>query len=1011
MIDPGLNCQLELRRKDVRGQSFFGLDYVDVSDGQLILNVVFLGKAPGGIEKENIRIAGGRRIRDIQVTGIQVNRESDPALDDSMDVTVDKRGDFSSYSLRVIEVRLDENGHSVEAPMEGFDPRYNEVSFTFKAGCPSDLDCKAPPVCPPPARPQPGISYLAKDYQSFRQLILDRLALIMPDWQETHAPDLGVALVELLAYTGDYLSYYQDAVATEAYIGTARQRISVRRHARLMDYPMHEGCNARALVTIGAGNSDGPLDPKPVVLDPKQIYFITGFEGAPDRHILQHLELQNVPSGSYEVFEPLAEDPAQAIYIYQAHSEISFYTWGDCACCLAPGATSAALTDRWIPDPAVADGRPAAKPVTGGGEPPTTVRALGNLKASDVLIFEEVIGPKTYNRADADPKHRQAVRLTKVTPAVDPLYHQVDYPGFGRPIIEIEWCSEDALTFPLCISAQAPPPDCTCKENISVAHGNVILVDNREPTGEPAGTVSTKSTAERCTECGPAEFVTVPDPFRPPPLKGTPLTFSEPLPPCGCVSALLTQDPRQALPQISLLSIPPAPNCPESEPSPCQMPPLFTFADLDDLAALAGTLKAPPDSAARFLDALLSPPTKQLLSNWDGASPIPVELRGALVTDLTALLETWHPKIDLLESGPDDTDFVVEMDDDGYAHLRFGDGNLGQMPEAGTTFQADYRVGNGPAGNVGAEAIRYLVLRQAADAQSLTPRNPLPATGGTAPETVAEVKLFAPSAFRTVLERAITGDDYATLAQDNARRLAERPALLAVTPDGLDADPAPRAGGSIDRAAVEEEPRRTPVLGPDVCYAPFQRLQGAKGTLRWTGSWYEALVAVDPLGAKAADAELVAEITAYLEPYRRMGHDLEVRSAQYVPLDLTLMICVLPGYFRGDVEAALLGIFSNRVLPGGRLGFFHPDNLTFGEGIYVSRIVSAAQAVRGVQNVQVTRLVRYEIGEPPPGAGPAQNEHPSHGVFALAPFEIARLDNDPNFPENGRFILNMRGGR
>ena len=72
----------------------------------------------------------------------------------------------------------------------------------------------------------------------------------MPDWRERHVPDLGIALVELLAYTGDYLSYYQDAVATEAYLDTARRRISVRRHARLVDYPMHEGCNARAWVFI-----------------------------------------------------------------------------------------------------------------------------------------------------------------------------------------------------------------------------------------------------------------------------------------------------------------------------------------------------------------------------------------------------------------------------------------------------------------------------------------------------------------------------------------------------------------------------------------------------------------------------------------------------------------------------------------------------------------------------------------------------------------------------------------
>ena len=66
-------------------------------------------------------------------------------------------------------------------------------------------------------------------------------------------PDIGVALVEVLAYVGDYLSYYQDAVATEAYLDTARQRISVRRHARLVDYRMHEGCNARAWVTVESG--------------------------------------------------------------------------------------------------------------------------------------------------------------------------------------------------------------------------------------------------------------------------------------------------------------------------------------------------------------------------------------------------------------------------------------------------------------------------------------------------------------------------------------------------------------------------------------------------------------------------------------------------------------------------------------------------------------------------------------------------------------------------------------
>jgi hypothetical protein len=45
--------------------------------------------------------------------------------------------------------------------------------------------------------------------------------------------ELSVALAELLAYVGDKLSYEQDAAASEAYLGTARRRISVRRRGRV----------------------------------------------------------------------------------------------------------------------------------------------------------------------------------------------------------------------------------------------------------------------------------------------------------------------------------------------------------------------------------------------------------------------------------------------------------------------------------------------------------------------------------------------------------------------------------------------------------------------------------------------------------------------------------------------------------------------------------------------------------------------------------------------------------
>ncbi len=179
MDDNNLSCLEENRRDVVRAADRFGLDYVEVSDDQRTLSITFLGKAPKKIEKQNLCLTGGRRVRDVKIVGVKVQRQKDPTLDDVLEVRVDKPGDFSTYTLSV--VKTDASGRPGEEPMDGFDPRYASVSFSFKAGCPSDLDCRPACGCPPPALKQPEINYLAKDSASFRQLILDRLALIMPN--------------------------------------------------------------------------------------------------------------------------------------------------------------------------------------------------------------------------------------------------------------------------------------------------------------------------------------------------------------------------------------------------------------------------------------------------------------------------------------------------------------------------------------------------------------------------------------------------------------------------------------------------------------------------------------------------------------------------------------------------------------------------------------------------------------------------------------------------------------
>jgi len=924
----GATCLDPQRRADVRSRGSNGIDDVEVSENQPTLTVYFLRKAPQNLEKENVLIDGAKGGK-IRVLEVRLRSVDDPEQDDCMFVLLDKRGRPGTYTLRLVE--LDKQGNPTDTPLAGFDPRYSRLDFRFDTGVISDIDCQQPQGCAPPSLPAPDINYLAKDYGSFLQLIYDRLALIMPGWQEQHVPDEGVALVEILAYVADYLSYYQDAVATEAYLSTARQRISVRRHVRLLDYAMHEGCNARAWVTLSTQTATS--------LDPGSICFVAGYEGLASGSVLSSADLATVPGGSYLIFEPIATVP---IDLYPAHNQISFYAWGNRQCCLPAGATSATLLDSWEqaaveaqPQPKRSKKGAAAGPQQQNGSAKTAgVRARNlHLKPGDLLLLKEVIGPETGSADDAAPNHRQVVQLTKVTACFDSLY---DPPV---PVVEVEWAGQDALTFPLCLSTIGPAATgCQALSDVSVACGNVILVDEGSwIRNETLGTVPLAAVRQSCARVNhPADVQIAAGPFRPT-LKNAPITFRQFPKGLKAAAGSLHQNPRLALPQIQLRSIVPLPD---------GSGPMFSPTEFANPQLLAARVANPADEASRWLVERLSQQTIALLKAFDPNKA----MNPALAQALAQFIRVWTPQADLLESESEDCDYVVEVDDSGIAYLRFGGGELGRAVEAGETFFADYRVGSGPEGNIGAGAIQHLAFvddRNKVVGLNVTPSNPLPANGGTAPESVDEVKLFAPGTFRKTLERAITAEDYVAIAERNPK------------------------------------------------------LQRAAATLLWTGTCYEAHVAIDPLGTETVDPSLIEEIEDYLYRFRRIGHDLVVVPAQYVPLDIAMTVTVLPDYIAGHVRAALLDAFSDRVLAGGGLGFFHPDNLSFGDNIYLSQLVATAQAVPGVDSVTVTRLQRLY-------AGP--NHELEDGLLPIGPLEVAQLDNDPALPERGQLVLKLLGG-
>ncbi|HKQ05859.1 MAG TPA: baseplate J/gp47 family protein [Blastocatellia bacterium] len=99
------------------------------------------------------------------------------------------------------------------------------------------------------------IDYLARDYNSFRQALIDLIPAKLPEWTDRSEADFGIVLIELFAYMADILSYYQDRVANEAFLNTAQERRSVINHLRLIGYEMAAAAPAAARLSVIVANS------------------------------------------------------------------------------------------------------------------------------------------------------------------------------------------------------------------------------------------------------------------------------------------------------------------------------------------------------------------------------------------------------------------------------------------------------------------------------------------------------------------------------------------------------------------------------------------------------------------------------------------------------------------------------------------------------------------------------------------------------------------------------------
>ena len=178
-------------------------------------------------------------------------------------------------------------------------------------------------------------------------------------------------------------------------------------------------------------------------------------------------------------------------------------------------------------------------------------------------------------------------------------------------------------------------------------------------------------------------------------------------------------------------------------------------------------------------------------------------------------------------------------------------------------------------------------------------------------------------------------------------------------------------------------------------------VQRAAATFRWTGSWHTVFVTADRSAAECSTPQFETTLRTWLEKYRMAGYDLEVDSPVFVPLEVGLHVCVVPGQLRSDVatevRARLLGLGAARRRPRPL-----PPRQPHVRAGGVPLVGPRRGALRpGVQSVDVVTFQRQR--EP-------ESSGIDTGLLPMGRLEIARLDNDPNFPERGVLDLTFGGG-
>jgi len=310
----------------------------------------------------------------------------------------------------------------------------------------------------------------------------------------------------------------------------------------------------------------------------------------------------------------------------------------------------------------------------------------------------------------------------------------------------------------------------------------------------------------------------------------------------------------------------------------------------------------------------------------------------------------WKEVYRLREMNSFDECYRISIDDEDSCLITFGDG---KQPFPWSTITARYKIGMGRKGNVGSKILTEFDSKKFPFIKNVT--NLLPAKGGVDKQSLEDAKIRGPKTLK-IQERAVTPEDYSKLIKKQ-----------------------------------------------------FPIISQIQTRFSHNGGWNTLEILLDMKNNIEPDKRILKELKIFIDKIRMIGYDAKISLTEYISPEIEISIFLEKNFIKTEVESKLNFLLGDKEDETGNRGFFHPENFSFGDSIYISKLYDVIENIHGVDYAIINK---FKISTSPyipteDGKDEATIRNLKRGFIPVNERNVLRLDNNPLYPEHGSLVLNF----